>query len=144
MVKTKLVEKLISDGARLLSELDRLHFPVESMFWVHLPVEDYWRLVIASKFAGQHGSAAGYRLLNKHLAGLDLAGITLEDSSLADPASAQFQTMYSLASGSARLAAGPAWVEFEDAVVYRWTGASVSCGTRLRGLRQGTAAILGS
>ncbi len=126
MVKRKLVEELISDGARLLDELDRKRFPVESMFWVHLPVEDYWRLVIASSFVAQRGSAAGYRRLNEILGDLDLAGITLEDISLVDPASSQFQSLYSLACGSARLAPGPAWLEFEDAVVYRWTGASVS------------------
>ena len=32
MVKKKLVEELISDGARLLRDLDRQNFPVESMF----------------------------------------------------------------------------------------------------------------
>ncbi len=126
MVKRKLVEELISDGATLLGELDRKHFPVESMFWVHLPVEDYWRLIIASPFVAQHGSAAGYRLLNEFFGEVDLAGITLEDISLVDPASSQFRSLYSLAGGSARLAPGPAWLEFEDAVVYRWTDASVS------------------
>lgn len=126
MVKKKLVEELISDGARLLRELDRKSFPVESMFWVHLPDEDYWRLVIASPFVAQHGGAAGYRRLNELLRELELAGITLEDISLLDPESSQFQSLYSLASGSSRLAAGPAWLEFEDTIVYRWTGASVS------------------
>jgi hypothetical protein len=125
MVKRKLVEELISDGARLLRELDRKDFPVESMFWVHLSVEDYWRLVIASAFVAQRGSAAGYQILDGLLAELDLAGIALEDISLVDPASPQFQSLYSLAGGSARLAPGPAWLEFEDAVVYRWTGESV-------------------
>jgi hypothetical protein len=126
MVKRKLVEELISDGARLLRELDRKSFQVESMFWVHLPAEDYWRLVIGSTFVTQHGGAAGYRRLNEVLLSLELAGITLEDISLLDPASSQFQSLYSLACGSPRLAPGPAWLEFEDAIVYRWTGASVS------------------
>jgi len=100
MVKRKLVEELISDGARLLSELDGNSFPVESMFWVHLPVEDYWRLVIGSTFVAQHGGAAGYRRLNELLDALKLAAITLEDISLLDPASSQFQSLYSLACGS--------------------------------------------
>lgn len=126
MVKRKLVEELISDGARLLRELDRKSFPVESMFWIHLPDEDYWRLVIASPFVPQHGGAVGYRRVNELLRELELAGITLEDISLLDPQSSQFQSLYSLASGSSRLAAGPAWFEFEDAMVCRWTGASVS------------------
>src|SRR4051794_37051120 len=127
MVKRKLVEELISDGARLLSKLDGNSFPVESMFWVHLPVEGYWRLVIASPFVAQHGGVAGYRRLNELLDALKLAAITLEDISLLDPASSQFQSLYSLACGSTtRLAPGPAWLEFEDAIVYRWRGASVS------------------
>jgi hypothetical protein len=126
MVKSKLVVELISDGARLLRELDRNSFPVESMFWIHLPDEDYWRLIIASLFVAQHGGAAGYRRLNELLRELELAGITLEDMSLLSPDSSRFQSLYSLASGSSRLAAGPAWLEFEDAIVYRWTGASVS------------------
>jgi hypothetical protein len=126
MVKKKLVEELISDGARLLRELDRRNFPVESMFWMHLPDEDYWRLVIASPFVAQQGGAAGYRRLNELLGELELAGVALEDISLLDPQSPQFQSLYSVASRSSRLAAGPAWLEFEDAVVYRWTGASIS------------------
>jgi hypothetical protein len=126
MVKKKLVEELISDGARLLRELDRQNFPVESMFWIHLPDEDYWRLVIASPIVSQQGGVAGYGRLNELLQEIELAGITLEDISLLDPESQQFQSLRSLASGSSRLAAGPEWVEFEEAIVYRWTGASVS------------------
>lgn len=126
MVKKRLVEELISDGVRLLRELDRQSFPVESMFWAHLPDEDYWRLVIASPFVAEHGGAAGYRRLNDLLRELEFAGITLEDISLLDPEWPQFQSLYSLACGSSRLAAGPAWLEFEDAIVYRWTSASVS------------------
>ena len=125
MVKKKLVEELISDGARLLRELDRRNFPVEAMFWIHLPDEDYWRLVIASPFVTQQGGVVGYRRLNEFLRELALAGLALEDISLFDPESSQFHSLYSLASGSSRLAAGPAWLEFEDAIVYRWTGASV-------------------
>jgi hypothetical protein len=48
MVKTRLVDGLLSDGAKLLHELDRQNFPVESIFWIHLPDLDYWRLLIAS------------------------------------------------------------------------------------------------
>lgn len=126
MVKKKLVEGLIDDGAKLLRELDRQEFRVESMFWVHLPDQDYWRLVIASPIVNQGGGTAGYRRLNELLKEIELAGITLEDISLLDPESSQFKSLRSLASGSSRLAAGPEWIEFEEAIVYRWTGASVS------------------
>jgi hypothetical protein len=126
MVKKKLVVALIADGARLLCELDRQNFPVDAMFWVHFPEEDYWRLVIASPLVNQQGGLAGYRRVNELLRGIEMAGITLEDISLVDPASSQFRSFLSLASSSGRLATGPEWVEFEEAVVYRWTSASVS------------------
>ncbi len=126
MVKKKLIERLISEGAGLLRQLDRQSFPVESMFWFHFSDEDYWRLLIASPIVKQHGGAAGYRQLNELLRSIELAGITLEDISLLDPESAQFLSFRFLASHSSRLATGPEWIEFEDAIVYRWTGASVS------------------
>jgi hypothetical protein len=119
VVKKKLVEQLIADGAKLLHELDRQDFPAESMFWIHLMDQDYWRLVIASSEVARHGPAGGYRRLNELLLGVHLAGLTLEDITLLDPASPQFQSLHSLARASSRLAAGPEWVELEDAVVYR-------------------------
>lgn len=126
MVKKKLVEELITDGAELLCELDRRAFPVESMFWSHLPDQDYWRLVIGSSIVSEQGGAASYRRLGELLQEIELAGIALEDISLLDPESREFQSLLSLASSSSRLAAGAAWLEFEEAVVYRWTGAAVS------------------
>lgn len=126
MVKRKVVEGLIKDGARLLCELDRGGFTAESMFWVHLPAEDYWRLVIASPLVAEHGSTAGYRRLGELLRILKLPALTLEDIALLDPASSEFHNLLSLAGGSPRLAPGQAWLEFEDAIVYRWTGASLS------------------
>ncbi|HYL77334.1 MAG TPA: hypothetical protein VEU96_24185 [Bryobacteraceae bacterium] len=126
MVKKKLVEELVSDGVRLLCELDRRTFPVESMFWIHLQDQDYWRLVIGSPIVSDLGGVAAYRRLGELLQETELAGIMLEDISLLDPQSREFQSLFSLASASSRLAAGAAWLEFEDAVVYRWTGAEVS------------------
>jgi hypothetical protein len=126
MVKKKLVEGLFRDGAKLLHELDRQDFPVESMFWTHLPDEDYWRLVIASPIVKHQGGAAAYQRLNELLRRIGLVGITLEDISLLDPESQQFRSFCSSAQGSSRLVAGPEWIEFEDAVVYRWTGESVT------------------
>jgi len=49
----------------------------------------------------------------------------LEDISLLDPKSQQFPSFLSVVSASSRLAAGAEWLKFEDAIVYRWTSASV-------------------
>ena len=126
MVKTKLVGELIADGARLLCELDRRSFPVESMFWRHLPDQDYWRLIIGSRIVSEQGGLAAYGRLGELLREIELAGITLEDISLFDPESQEFQSLFSWATASSRLAAGAAWLEFEEAVVYRWTDAAVN------------------
>jgi hypothetical protein len=140
MVKNKLVEGLITDGARLLGELDRRGFPVESMFWILLPDQDYWRLVIGSRIVSEQGGTAGYRRLGALLDKIELAGTTLSDISLLDPESPEFQSLLSMASRSSRLAAGEAWLEFEEAVVYRWTSAAVTgeltCDVSLSELRQ--------
>jgi hypothetical protein len=140
MVKTKLVEALISDGAILLRELDRRNFPVEAMFWILLPDQDYWRLVIGSPIVREQGGLAAYGRLDDGLREIELAGVTLEDISVFDPESREFQSLFSLASASNRLAAGAAWLEFEEAVVYRWTGAAangeLTCDVSLSELKQ--------
>jgi hypothetical protein len=126
MVKTKLVEELVSDGASLLRELDRRNFPVEAMFWIFLRDQDYWRLVIGSPLVREEGGLAAYGHLGEWLRQIEdeLAGITLEDISLLDPESQEFQSFFSQINESSRLAAGSAWLRFEDAIVYRWTGAA--------------------
>jgi hypothetical protein len=126
MVKKKLVEELISDGDTLLQRLDEQGFQVETMFWVDLPDQDYWRLVIASPLVGEQGATACYRKLGELLRGSNFSGITLEDITLVDPVSQEFRYLISLASDSSRLAVGASWVVFEDAIVYRWTGTSIS------------------
>ena len=132
MVKKKLVEELIRDGARLLRELDRNDFPVESMFWIHMEDEDYWRLAIGSPVVAEEGDFAAYRRLGDLLRRIELAGVALDDISLLDPESPKFKSLLSQAGASSCLAAGAAWDEFEDAIFYRWTAASVggelTCG----------------
>jgi len=60
------------------------------------------------------------------LRGIELAGTGLDDISLLAPESPQFRSFFSLAKASSRLAAGDAWLELDEAAVYRWTGVSVS------------------
>jgi hypothetical protein len=123
MVKTKLVEALILDGEKLLRELDRQNFPVESMFWLELPEQGYWRLIVASAIVADGDTAEGYRRLNTILGGLDLAGLALADIALFDPTSQEFHSLRAVASSSSRLAVDRSWVQFDEAVVYRWNGA---------------------
>jgi hypothetical protein len=126
VVKKKLVGKLVSDGARLLHELDSHDFPVYAMFWVHLVEEDYWRLVIASTLVEKEGGTASYKRLNLRLSANSDMAITLSDITLVEPDSPAFRSMRALITTSARLAPGPEWLEFEDAVVYRWNDASAT------------------
>ena len=140
MVKTKLVAELINDGAKLLLELDRQAFPVESMFWILLPNQDYWRLVIGSRIASDEVGRRPYRRLDELFQEIEFAGITMMDISLFDPESSEFQSLFSLVTASSRLAAGATWLEYAEAVVYRWTDSAVhgelSCDVSLAELNQ--------
>lgn len=126
MVKAKLVEELVRDGAKLLRALDRHNFPVESMFWLHMPEDDYWRLIIGSPIVSTKGGAAAYRDLGVLVQRMELAGVSLEDISLLAPNSPQFRSLLFQLGSSSRLAAGEAWTEFEDAIIYRWSSASLT------------------
>lgn len=95
------------------------------MFWIHLPDQDYWRLVIGSPIVPEQGGLAVYGLLGVWLRQIELAGVTLADISVFDPESPEFQSLFSLARASSRLASGAAWLELEEAVVYRWNGAAI-------------------
>lgn len=125
MVKTILVEALIDDGAKLLAALDEREFPVETMFWIEIPDQDYWRLVIGTPGARYAPTTQYYRTLREILTTLDLAGLTLEDISVLDPVSQQFLSFVGVVRESHRLVSGPSWVVFDGAVVYRWTGAAL-------------------
>ncbi|HYM13042.1 MAG TPA: hypothetical protein VEU62_20045 [Bryobacterales bacterium] len=126
MVKKILVNELVEDGAELLGELDRQGFRVEAMFWVDIPEQDYWRLVIASPLVRAEGPVAAYRRLGQVLRSMNLPGLALEDISLLEPDSEQFRTLRAVAENSSGLVPGPSWVRFDDAIVYRWTGASLT------------------
>lgn len=126
MVKTKLVEALITDGATILQELDRRSFPVDAMFWMLYPDRGYWRLVIGSPIVREQGGVAPYGQLGEWLQEIELAGVALWDISMLDPESREFQSLFSHASASSSLAAGAAWLELDEAVVYRWTAAAAN------------------
>lgn len=125
MVKKELVTGFISAGAKLLAELDRQRFPVEAMFWIHLP-EDNWKLIIASQIVADEGNLPAYQRLNELLRSMEWIGLRLDVITAVAPGSPEFRSFFSFARGSSRIFDGPEWVEYEEAIVYRWTGASVT------------------
>jgi hypothetical protein len=125
MVKQVLVETATDEGARLLSELDRTQFPVECMFWVQLPEQGRWRLVIGSPLVRSQGPRPAYERLGVLLRQVD-AGLTLLEVSVFDPDSAALASLLSIVEISGRVVAGPSWVSFGEGVVYRWTGEAIS------------------
>lgn len=126
MVKTLLVSQIVEDGVTLLHELDRQKFAVESMFWIDVPEHHYWRLVIASTLVSKEGSGAIYRKLGEILRAVGVSGFDLADVSVFEPEAQQFRDYRSVIETSSRIDIGAEWVVFEDGIVYRWTGASVS------------------
>lgn len=124
MVKTKLVEALIDDGAKLLSALDETAFPLETMFWAEVPDREYWRLVIGIPGARYAPTRQYYGTLREILEPLDPAGLTTEDISVLDPETQQYEALFAVVRQAHRLARGPSWMIFDSAVVYRWTSAA--------------------
>lgn len=139
MLKTRLVEELMEDGVAILHQLDEQGFPVESMFWVHIMEEEYWRLVIGSSIVSEVGPLKAYSKLGNQIRELDLAGVSSDDVSLLDPDSLQFQSFYSRAIGSSSLAARGEYLICDEAVIYRWTPAAISgmltCGVSAQELQ---------
>ena len=125
MVKTLLVSQIIEDGVKLLHELDRQKFAVETMFWIDVPDHHYWRLVIASRLVIEEGSGAIYRKLGEILRAIGVSGFKLGDVSVLEPESQQFRDYLAVMGASSRIEIGAEWVVFADGIVYRWTGASV-------------------
>jgi hypothetical protein len=124
MVKEALVEAAIDEGAKLLTELDRTEFPVESMFWVKLPEIGHWRLVIGSALARDFGPRVAYERLGALLREID-AGLNLMTISVFDPSSAELLSLLSAVESSGLLVAGPLWLMFSEGVVYRWNADAI-------------------
>jgi hypothetical protein len=140
MVKTRLIDRLIQDAAILLRELDRRDFPVEAMFWSNDPEESRWRLIVASPIVAEQGPRAGYERLGGIFRDLDLTGLSSADVSLQDPGSRQFEALRAAAERSGRLAREDSWVQYNDAVIYRWNSsfvkAALSCSVTAEDLNR--------
>jgi hypothetical protein len=139
MVETKLVESKLDDAETLLRELDRQKFPVEAMFWINR-AEANWRLIIGSTFVTEEGTRAAYHRLGEIYDKLDLLGLALEDISLLDPNERPFLSLRSVASQASRVAAAKSWVQYDEAIVYRWsntfTQADIACNVTLDDLNR--------
>lgn len=125
MVKEVLVEAAIDEGARLLSELDRTQFPVESMFWVQLPDMGHWRLVIGSPLVRDQGPRPTYERLGALLREADL-GLSLMSISVFRPDSGELASLLSGVKMPGLVVAGASWVTFGEGVVYRWTADAIT------------------
>src|SRR5579864_8339747 len=125
MVKEVLVGAATDEGARLLSELDRTQFPVESMFWAQLPEMGRWRLVIGSPLVRDQGSRPTYERLGALLREADL-GSSLMNISVFRPDSTELASLLSSVEMSGRVVAGASWVTFGEGVVYRWTADAIA------------------
>ncbi|WP_243288051.1 hypothetical protein [Geothrix terrae] len=61
LVGEYLTSDMINSGAALITALDRLNLMVKGAFWLLLPDQKNWRLVIASPEVRLHGPKAVYR-----------------------------------------------------------------------------------
>jgi len=124
MVKEVLVEAAIDAGAKLLSELDRTEFPVDSMFWVQMPEVGHWRLVIGSPLVPEKGSLVVYERLGALLREADL-GLSLMNISVFAPDSTQLSSLLSTVEASGLVVSGPSWLSFGEGVIFRWTSDAI-------------------
>jgi hypothetical protein len=61
LVSDQLTEDMITAGEHVVGELDRLNVLVKAAFWLLLPDQHIWRLVIASPEVRTFGPKAVYR-----------------------------------------------------------------------------------
>jgi hypothetical protein len=120
MVKDLLVGAAIDEGARLLAELDRTQFTVDSMFWVQLPEVGRWRLVIGSPLVRVQGPRPAYERVGALLRESDI-GLSLMNISAFSPDSVELASLLSVVETSGTVVAGESWLTFGEGVVYRWT-----------------------
>src|SRR2546422_9814740 len=61
MVKIDLTDAMVSAGAEILKQLDRVNFRVVGALWLYMPEANRWRLVLASPMVRTKGPQAAYR-----------------------------------------------------------------------------------
>jgi hypothetical protein len=86
MVKSSLNDGLIESGKLLVQQLDDGKVNVAAAFWLLLPEEGFWKLMIALADHEVKGSRAGYARVQKALSRIQERGeLSLGDVSLLKP-----------------------------------------------------------
>jgi hypothetical protein len=129
LVGEQLTPDMIKSGALLIAALDKLNLLVKGAFWLQLPDQRVWRLVIASPEVRVAGPRAVYRKIRAALGRLpgEVAAVGTKDISVVDEKAPLFQLLRSAVSTGP----GISGVRFtrnvingqliEDAYLYRLT-----------------------
>ena len=129
LVGEQLTADMIKSGELLVAALDKLNLLVKGAFWLLLPEQHVWRLVIASPQVRLLGPKAVYKKIRSALGKLppEIATVETKDISVVDERTPLFQLLRST------IATGPgiSGIRFsrnvingqliEDAYVYRVT-----------------------
>lgn len=86
LVGEQLTPDMITSGEKLIAALDKLNLLVKGAFWLHLPDQRTWRLVIASPEVRVVGPKAVYRKIQTALGKLPAgaAPVGTKDISVVD------------------------------------------------------------
>jgi hypothetical protein len=122
MFKKILVSDLISEGAQLLEALGRNRFPVIAALWNYFPESMEWRLVIVSPAVDHNGPINAYTRVQRVLAGIEAAQLTLTNMVLIGPNSQDYRDLREIFSRLGRFSHpgthSAQSVVFEDSYVY--------------------------
>lgn len=97
LVGEQLTPDMIKSGAMLLTALDKLNVLVKGAFWLLLPDQRVWRLVIASPEARVLGPKAVYRKIRTALGKLPvgISAVGTKDISVVDEKTPLFLLLHS-------------------------------------------------
>ena len=87
LVKDVLTDGMIKAGADLVRKLDEAEWPVVAAFWLYLPEQNSWKLVLASPVAEVSGPRRAYESIQTALGALPEARghLALSDIEVVEP-----------------------------------------------------------
>lgn len=127
MYKSILVDRLIEDGGRFLTALEREKFPITGALWRHIE-DDVWKVVIVST-AVDEGPLRAYVKIMGVLNGLgDSTQLSVDDIVAVRRSSAEFLELQRAIEGPLRGGIHGPGLSLQDAVfgdsyIYRWQAA---------------------